>query len=366
VGFVARPFGGILFGSIGDRFGRRTALVLAIFMMAIPTGCIGLLPTYVQIGIWAPALLTFIRILQGLSLGGVYSGSITFLVEHAPPRRRGFIGGFSVASLVFGFLFGSVVVALVKAPLTDAQYESWGWRIPFLLGVVIGFIGLYIREHCEESPVYEMAKQAGILSTSPVRDALKHELAHMVQVIGIYLTVTMPFYLVSAYFIAFTERTLGRSKEEALILTSANLLILLTTILFSAWLSDRIGRKKILQCGVLLFFCASMPLFTLMLRADLASIALAQGLFTVILGIYMGPTPAILVEIFPTRIRATGMALSYNVSAALFGGTAPMACQWLLDTTGNSYAIPGYVMVCAAVTSVAVFFYRDRRLEELR
>src|SRR5271156_162895 len=141
VGFVARPFGGILFGHIGDRFGRRAALVLSIFMMAIPTGCIGLLPTYAQIGIMAPALLTLIRVLQGLSLGGAFSGSMTFLVEHAPARRRGLVGSTSIVSLVTGFLLGSVIAALVKAPLSDAQYESWGWRIPFLLGIIIGFTG---------------------------------------------------------------------------------------------------------------------------------------------------------------------------------------------------------------------------------
>jgi len=366
VGFVARPFGGILFGVIGDRFGRRTALVTSIFMMAIPTGCIGLLPTYAMIGLWAPALLTFIRILQGLSLGGAFSGSITFLVEHSPPRRRGLIGSFSLASLVIGFLLGSVIAALVKAPLSDAQYESWGWRIPFLLGVGIGFIGLYIREHCEESPTYEAAKLDGSLSERPVRDALKHELHHMAQAVGIYLSVTMPFYLLSAYFITFTEHNLGRSKEEALVLNSINMLIVLVMVIASAWLSDRVGRKKVLVYGALFFLLGSYPLFTLLLQPGFMPILLAQGLFAAIVGFYTGPVPALLVELFPTRIRYTGMALSYNISAALFGGTAPMVCQWLLSSTSNSYSIAWYVMACAAVSLITLFFYRDRHLEELR
>ncbi|NBX02516.1 MAG: MFS transporter, partial [Alphaproteobacteria bacterium] len=139
VGFVARPFGAVMFGIIGDKLGRRTALMLSIFMMAIPTGCIGLLPTYEMIGIWAPILLTFCRVLQGLSLGGAFSGCITFLVEHAPATKRGLIGSTSVASLVIGFLLGSIVASLVKLPLTDLQYESWGWRIPFLIGIPIAF-----------------------------------------------------------------------------------------------------------------------------------------------------------------------------------------------------------------------------------
>ena len=366
VGFIARPFGGILFGVIGDKMGRRTALVLSVFLMAIPTGCIGLLPTYAQIGIMAPLLLTLIRILQGLSLGGAFSGSMTFLVEHAPPRRRGVIGSLSLTSLVIGFLLGSVIAMLVKAPLSDAQYESWGWRIPFLLGIAIGFIGLYIREHCEESPAYEAAKQTGGLSASPVREALTHELHHMAQAIGIYLTVTMPFYLLSAYFITFTELTLKRSKEEALILNSINMLIVLVMVVISGWLSDRVGRKKVLVAGALLFFCLSTPLLGLMLRGDLLSIALAQAAFALLVGIYTAPVPALLVEMFPTRLRYTGMALSYNITAALFGGTAPMACQWLIDHTGNNYSIAWYVMSCAVLSLIALYFYRDRHLEALR
>lgn len=365
VGFVARPFGGILFGVIGDRLGRRTALVLSIFLMAIPTGCIGLLPTYAQIGIWAPMLLTLIRVLQGLSLGGAFSGSITFLVEHSPPHRRGLVGSASVASLVIGFLLGSVVASIVKAPLSDAQYESWGWRIPFLLGIVIGFIGFYIREHCEESPTYEAAKQGGILSQTPVKDVLRHERKHIAQAIGIYITVTMPFYLLSAYFITFTEHSLHRSKEEALLLNTINMLILLVLSPFSAWLSDRVGRKKILSLFALAFLLLTYPIFHLLLQPAFSSIVIAQVLFAIMVGFYIGPVPALLVEIFPTRLRYTGMALSYNICAALFGGTAPMVCEWLVHVTGNKYAIAYYVMACAVVSLIALFFYRDRHQEAL-
>jgi len=365
VGFVARPFGAVLFGYLGDKFGRRAALVTSIFMMAIPTGCIGLLPTYTQIGIAAPILLTLIRVLQGLSLGGAFSGCITFLVEHAPMKRRGLIGSASLASLVIGFLLGSVIFGIVKAPLTDAQYESWGWRIPFLLGIIIGFIGFYIRHHCDESPAYATAKREGTLSKTPVRDALTHELKHMAQAIGIYLTVTMPFYLLSAYFITFTERTLGRSKEEALMLNSINMLILFVVCPLSGWLSDKVGRKKIITIGALAFLFASYPLFMLLMQPDFTSILLAQALFAVIVGFYTGPVPTLLVEIFPTRLRYTGMALSYNISAALFGGTTPMVCQWLLDKTGTPYAIAWYVILCSVISLITIYFYRDRHLEEL-
>lgn len=365
VGFIARPFGGIMFGMIGDRIGRRAALVLSIFMMAIPTGAIGLLPTYEQIGVLAPALLVVLRILQGLSLGGAFSGAITFVVEHAPIKRRGLVGSSTIVSLVIGFLLGSVMVGIVKFFITDAQFDDWGWRIPFLLGVPIGFIGLYIREHCEESPAYETAKQDGTLSKSPVRDTLKNELWHVLQAIGTYMTVTMPFYLVSAYFITFSEHTLGRSKEEALTMNAINMLLLLVFAPISAMLSDRYGRRKVLMAIALLFVISSYPLFTLIQQPEFSSIMLAQCCFAVMVGLYIGPVPALLVEIFPTRVRYTGMALSYNISAATFGGTAPMVCEWLIQATGNNYMIAYYVILCATTSLIALFFYRDRHEEVL-
>lgn len=365
VGFIARPFGGVLFGMIGDKLGRRHALVLAIFMMAFPTGAIGLLPTYEQIGMLAPWLLVMLRVLQGLSLGGAFSGSITFLVEHAPANKRGLIGSASIASLVIGFLLGSLVVMLVKMPISEIQFEDWGWRIPFLLGVPIGFIGLYIRNHCEESPSYEAAKQDGTLSKTPVRDALTQEWKHVLQAIGIYISVTMPFYLVTSYFITFTEHTLGRSKDEALLLNFIVMMILLVLAPISAGLSDRIGRRRLLIPVGLGFLIFSYPLFTLLLIPSFGAILAAHICFAILVGMYTSPVPTILVEIFPTRVRYTGMALSYNISAAAFGGTAPMVSQWLIQQTGDPHAIAFYVMLCATISLVALWFYRDRYQEPL-
>ena len=367
VGFIARPFGGIFFGVLGDRLGRRAALVLSIFMMAVPTGCIGLLPTYAQIGMAAPWLLILMRVMQGLSLGGAFSGSMTFLVEHAPPNKRGFVGSASVASLVIGFLLGSVVAWFFTAILNQEQYESFGWRIPFLMGIPIGFIGLYIRNHCEESPTYEAAKKDGTLSKSPVKDVFKGEMRHVAQAIGIYMSVTMPFYLLSAYFITFTEHTLMRSKEEALLLNSMNMLILLFCATFSAWLSDRIGRRKVLGATALAYLVSTYPIFYLMQQSGFSSIALAQAWFAVVVGFYIGPVPALLVEIFPTRVRYTGMSLSYNICAACFGGTAPMVCEWLIGATGSNYSIANYVMLCGFISATTLFFfYKDRHEQPLQ
>jgi MHS family proline/betaine transporter-like MFS transporter len=366
VGFVARPFGGILFGMMGDKFGRRTALVAAIFLMAFPTGCIGLLPTYEQVGILAPLLLVLLRVMQGLSLGGAFSGTVIFLVEHSPPARRGLVGSTSLASLAVGFLLGSLVVMLMQVSLSEAQFESWGWRIPFLLGVPIGFIGLYIRNHTEESPVYEEAKKNDTLSKTPMRDVLRNEWKAVLQTIGIYITVTMPFYLVSAYFITFTEKILSRSKIEALWLNAMVMVILLMVVPLSAWVSDHVGRRKLMTFSAIGFLVFTYPIFSLLLAGDFPSVVLGHFFFALLVSINTGPVMALLVEAFPTRVRYSGMALSYNISAAAFGGTAPMVAQWLINETGDAHSIAYYVMACAVISLIALFFYRDRYREPLR
>lgn len=360
VGFIFRPLGAILFGYIGDRFGRRIALVIAILMMAIPTGCIGLLPTYEQIGVLAPVLLTLIRIFQGLSLGGEFSGSITYMVEHAPPGRRGIAGATSVISLIVGFLMGSFVALLFVKGLPPEDFRSWGWRVPFLLGIFIGLVGLYIRSQCDESPAYEEAKREGHLSDKPVRTALFSHKREMFQAFVLYMSVTMPFYLLSVYLLSFTEKKLGLPVDQALTINTAAMFTMLVTVGIAATLSDHIGRKKVMMAGGFIMMATILPLFLWMGTGEYSSILMAQIALGVLVGIYAAPVPAILVELFPTSIRYTGMALAYNLAAALFGGTAPMVCEWLITKTGTYNSIAGYVMVLNILSLIALCFYKDR------
>lgn len=365
VGFLFRPLGAILFGYIGDRYGRRTSLVIAILMMAIPTGCIGLLPTYEQIGIAAPILLTLIRIFQGLSLGGEFSGCITYIVEHSPQKHRGIAGATSVISLIIGFLLGSFVALLFVKGLSPEAFKSWGWRVPFLLGVVIGLIGLYIRSSCDESPAYEEAKRQGHISDKPVRQAVTQHYSIIIKAFALYITVTMPFYLTSVYLLSFTQKKLGMAVDQALFINTSTMVAMLITVIISASISDRIGRKPILVFGAFLMMFAIVPLFFLMGIKTYASILIAQVILGIIVGIYVAPIPAILVELFPTSIRYTGMALSYNLAAAIFGGTAPMACEWLINTTGTYFSIAWYVIACNIVSLLALYFYKDNYKEPL-
>lgn len=366
-GFIIRPVGGVLFGWIGDTYGRKQAMVIAVLMMAIPTGCIGLLPTYESIGILAPILLTLIRLLQGLSLGGEFSGSITYIVEHAPANKRGIAGSAPLVSLNMGFLLGLLVTQGFMMILGDEAFLSWGWRIPFILGIAIGLIGFYIRTHCHESPVYEEAREAGHLSETPVKQAIKDHPWEIIQSFTMYMTVTMPFYLTAIYFIGFSQKHLGLSMADALWLNVGNMTVMMVMFFASAWLSDHIGRKKVMMGSALVMLVAIYPLMSqLYAGQSLFVIGLAQGFLALVVGFYIGPVAAVLVEMFPTSVRYTGMAIAYNVAAALFGGTAPLVCEWLIRETGSIPSIAYYVMLCNALSLLALFFYRDRYRDPLR
>ncbi len=365
-GFVVRPAGAVFFGWLGDRYGRRVSMVAAILMMAIPTGMIGLLPTYAEIGIAAPILLTIIRLLQGMSLGGEFSGSIAYIVEHAPPRRRGLAGAAPLVSMMLGFLLGLAVVKSMIALMGQEAFEAWGWRLPFLFGIVIGLVGFYIRSHCSESPVYEKAKLDGAISSRPVRQAFAAHRWQMVQGFAIYITVTMPFYLTTVYFIGLSKTHLGLPADQALMFSVYNMLALLVAMPFSAWLSDYIGRKKIMVASAIVMMLSVYPLFSLMVvGAPPVTIALVQLVFSLMLGIYVGPVAAVLVELFPTSVRFSGMAITYNLCAALFGGTSPMVCEWLIGTFGDARAIAYYVIAGCLASLVAFAFYHDRYQESL-
>lgn len=365
-GFLVRPLGAAFFGWLGDKYGRQPAMVVAILMMALPTGAIGLLPTYAEIGIIAPILLTCIRLLQGMSLGGEFSGSITYIVEHAPPHRRGIAGAASLVSLMLGFILGIVVVRGMMSYVGAEAFEAWGWRVPFLLGIAIGLIGFYIRHYCDESPVYTDAKQEGTLSSTPLRTAFCHYPCQMLQGFGAYITVTMPFYLVSVFFITFMKKHLQVSAEIALDITLCNMAIMLVVIPMSAHISDKIGRRRVMMTAAFFMFVMVYPLFsTFEVGMDVMHLGAVQFLFCLMLGIYMGPVATMLVELFPTSVRFSGMAMTYNLAAAIFGGSAPLVCEWLIGATGSYDSIAGYVMLCNALSLIALYYYKDRFKESL-
>ncbi len=388
-GFLPRPLGSIFFGWLGDKFGRKSALTASMIMMAIPTGCIGLLPTYASIGIMAPVLLTFIRAVQGFSLGGAYSGSISYVVEHAPPEKRATIGSVIKLSLVIGFLLGSMVSTIIASIVGDDAFVQWGWRIPFFLGVLIGVVGFYIRNHGEESPVYEQAKQEGALSQNPLRDTFVKYPSKMLRAFMFYMFVTVPFYIIAIYTIAYSKNHLGLSQSDALLINSLSMASMFITIFPAARLADKIGRKRVLLGAIIAMLLVVYPAFNLMQSglvthmdivqledgssaqkivfdhaANFMNVLIAQVIMAMILGWYLGPIPATLVEIFPTSVRYTGMSLSYNL-CAIIGGFTPSIAEYLIRST-DSNTSPVWLMVGSGVLSfIFVFTYKDKWREPL-
>ncbi|MES2215611.1 MAG: MFS transporter [Pseudomonadota bacterium] len=357
-GFIVRPLGGVVFGSIGDRLGRKLALMLGIITMAIPTAAIGLLPSYAAIGIAAPILLTCTRLLQGFSLGGEFSSCITYIVEHAPVEKRGLAGSTPFISMCIGMLFGSMTAWILSCFMSTEDIASWGWRIPFIGGFFIGLIGLYIRSKLAESPLYQEAKANKVITTNPFHETVTKHWKQLLIGMGVYLTVTAPFYTMTVFIESFMQK-LGYAASAASQVSTIILITLMTALPLSAMLSDRIGRKPVMVAGALGIAVFVYPCLYMLGEMNVTLAAISMALLAAILGAYMGPIPTVLVELFPTRTRLTGVALSYNISAALFGGTAPMVGMIFVQYTGDKFAIAYYLTAIAIVTLFTLRFFEE-------
>lgn len=363
-GFIIRPVGAVIFGAIGDRFGRRIALVIGILTMAIPTAGIGLLPSYDSIGIAAPILLVLIRLIQGFALGGEFSGCIAYIVEYSPHDKKGIAGSAAFVSMCGGMLLGTIVAQIFKTMLTPEELFNWGWRIPFVAGLFIGLIGLYIRSHLAESPVYHAAKQNGNLSPFPIKELFISYSRELLVAIALYVTVTAPFYTATVYMRKFME-TVGYDSSTASFAGALILITMMIVLPLSAMLSDHVGRKPIMVSGTLLLGVLTPPLIGLLDYNDTILALTSVCAFAALSAYYMGPIPTVLVEMFPTRVRFTGVALSYNISAAIFGGTAPMVAVKLREITGDPYALTYYLSALTIITLIALYFYRETKNSRL-
>ena len=357
-GFVMRPIGGIIFGYIGDKYGRRVSLAASILMMAIPTASIGLLPTYETIGIMAPILLAVIRLIQGASIGGEFSGCIAFLVEYAPVHRRGIIGSVSMMSLTGGMLLGSLVSVAVAHSMPEHDFESWGWRIPFLLGMLVGLVGIYVRMGLHESPVYLKAKENNDISSRPVREVVAQYAPQLLLAVGIYLTVTVPFYTLTIFVKSYMSNTLHYTYLESLRINLMSLTVATCAIPLGAWFSDKYGRKPVLKYTALSIIVFMYPIFWLLRQTGMDVAVVSQLIFSALVGFYMGPIPAVLVELFPTRVRFTGVSVSYNTSVAIFGGTAPLVGTWLVNHTRHDF-MALYVAFFVSITLLTLKYYHE-------
>lgn len=358
-GFLARPLGGIIFGHIGDRLGRKKALVMTIILMAAPTAIIGCLPTYAQIGIAAPILLIIMRMLQGLSMGGNYSGSITFTTEHTNPKYRGFIGSFAVASCLGGILLGSATAAILSFILPESDLYTWGWRVPFIIGILICLVGYYMRRNIPESPEYILTQETGKIQQHPVIEVFREHGRTLVRVVLIIMLHDLSFYILFVYMASYLSEIIGLSKNAALTINTINLIVVSFMTIVSAWLSDRFGRKPVLTVAALMFIVGTIPLLTIVSHTtDTTTILIAQMALAVAVGGYFGPLPALMVESYPSSIRFSAIAITTNISGPLFGGTAPILVAYFVNSTGSSLIPAYYLTVGAIISLIALCFMK--------
>lgn len=365
-GYLMRPLGGVLFGIIGDKLGRRKALSMSILLMAIPTTLLGCLPTHDQWGWVSAALLIFIRLLQGISVGGEFTGSISFLVEKAPDGKRGFFGSWTTFGVMGGMLLGSSVGALVANVLTPEQIHDYGWRIPFLLGFLVGILGLYLRKGMARDDTIEKLKREGGLSPSPLKELWTGHRNSAIKLIFFNWGFAVSVYLIFIYLTSYLHSFLDVPMHLALSANTIALVVLMCLIPFMGKLSDRVGRKPMLLAALMGFILLSFPLFGLLFKSTFGAILTSLLVFALMESVLQGVAPAAMAEMFPTRIRYTGLSVSYNIATALFGGTAPVLATWLIKITGGNHWMPAvYLAASAFIAVIAVSRFKETVKEPL-
>ncbi|MGW5201372.1 glycine betaine/L-proline transporter ProP [Streptomyces spiralis] len=366
VSFLVRPVGGMVFGPMGDKIGRKQVLALTMIMMAIGTFAIGLIPSYATIGFWAPALLILFRLVQGFSTGGEYGGASTFIAEYAPDRRRGFYGSFLELGTLAGYVAAAGLVTLLTTWLGSDGMQAWGWRVPFLVGGPIGLVGLYLRLRLDETPAFQKLEDASLHraseAASTVETTAKGDVAKIfreywptlvlcVCLVGAY---NIADYMLLSYMPTYLSDEMGYSETHGLLILIGTMVVLMLVINRVGQLSDRVGRKPVLMTGMLGFLLLSIPSFLLAQQGSLAAVAAGMLMLGLSLVCLLGTMSAALPALFPTQVRYGSLSIGYNISASLFGGTTPLVITALISATGSDLMPAYYTMIAALVGVVSV------------
>jgi MHS family proline/betaine transporter-like MFS transporter len=351
VGFIARPLGALVFGHIGDRAGRKRALMASVLMMAIPTVLMGLLPTYAQIGIFAPLALIVLRLFQGLAVGGEFTTSMVLLVEGAQRTRRGYVGSFATFGAVVGMLIGSAVGAAITGLLPAAAVASWGWRAAFFFGVVIAVIVLLVRRRLPpDRAIVAIAESRH----SPVVTAFKTQWRTILKIVGMILALGVGFYLNFVYLSTWLVQVLHISRSEALALNCVGLALQIPLLPMAGALADRIGTKAVLLMSTIGFAVLSWPVYMIIAQGTVPAIVFGQAVLAVLQAGISGPIAAFMVEALPKHVRCTSLSFGQNFAQAMFGGTVPLVAVALVSSTGYPIAPSLYLALAGAVSFFAV------------
>ena len=360
VGFFMRPVGGVVLGVYADRKGRKAALLLVVGLMTIAIALIGFAPTYATIGVAAPLIIVIARLLQGFSAGGEFASATSFLIETAPAGRRGFYGSWQMVGQGLAVQTGALLGTFLTRALTPDQLDGWGWRVPFLFGLIIGPLGLYIRRHLEETTAFIQAAQKQHARPALGAAVVAHTKETLVT-IGIVIAGTISFYVILLYMPTFARIQLHLRLDQAFFAQAVSLACMIVLIPIFGALSDVVGRKPITIAALLLILVLAYPLFSWLNQSpSLQSLMVTQIALCSVVGVFFGPLSTVLAEQFPAHIRSTGLAIGYNLAVMVFGGFAQFFVTWLIQVTGSPVAPAFYVMFGAAAGLLAAFFLKER------
>lgn len=366
ISFLVRPLGGLFWGPLGDRIGRKSVLAMTILLMAAATFAVGLIPSYDSIGFWAPTILIILRMLQGFSTGGEYGGAATFMAEYAPDDRRGFYGSFLEFGTLAGFSFGAALMLGYSLHLGDEAMYEWGWRIPFLIAGPVGLVGMYLRSKLEDTPVFREEMASADRRKPPGIAAMMREYWRPLLIVGgLVVALNVVNYSLLSYMPTYLQRRIGLSNEEALIVPIIGMLFMMIFLPFAGALSDRIGRRPMWRWSLIGLLIFVVPLYMQIgtgFAGAVAGFLLLGLLYVPQLATISATFPAM----FPTAVRFAGFAIAYNISTSIFGGTAPMIGSGLISLTGDPLMPAYYMMIACVVGLVALRFMPETAGKSLR
>jgi metabolite-proton symporter len=360
VGFAARPIGAAIFGHWGDRIGRKTTLIITLLVMGIASAVIGILPGTATIGVAAPLLLVTLRVLQGIAVGGEWSGSVLLTMEWGDQKRRGLLGSFAQIGVPVGLVLGTGGMTLISATLSDDAFNSWGWRVPFLASLVLVAVGLVIRLRILETPMFSKVLDEGRTASTPVAEVIRRHWREILLSAGVRFAEQMPFYLFTTFVLIYVVQRHHFSKTFVLTAVLVGAAVELATIPYFSHVSDSLGRKRVYLAGAVIAGLFAFPYFAVLTYGGTVLIFVAVVLSMIVHSIMYGPQAALIGESFPTHLRYGGAGLGYQLASVFAGGPAPLLATWLLHETGTPYSISVYIIVAAVITVVCCVVLPDR------